>query len=96
MFSTWYVVHGGMGRHVQIFATGRDGTVKCNGSVLRRAGFKILVVQERLNKIKVFVLYGMAVRLDMRPSVQVAAASTCLCGGIIFHCFHSTRSSTQR
>ena len=39
--------------------------------------------QERLDRILGFVLYGMAVRLDMKPPVQ--AAPTCLCCEIIIH-----------
>ena len=38
---------------------------------------RIFVVHDRLNRILGFVLYGMAVYLDMKPSVQ--AASTRLC-----------------
>ena len=51
----------------------------------------ISVVQERLNRILGFVLYGMAVYLDMKPSVQ--AASTCLCCEIIIHPLPSAISS---
>ena len=40
-------------------------------------------MQERLNRIRGFVLYGMAVYFDMKPSVQ--AASTRLCCEIIIH-----------
>ena len=44
---------------------------------------RIFVVQERLHRILGFVLYDMAVYLDMKPSAQ--AASTRLCSEIIIH-----------
>ena len=44
---------------------------------------RISVVQERLNRILDFVLYGMAAYLHMKPSVQ--AASTRLCCEVIVH-----------
>ena len=51
--------------------------------------------ENRLNRILGFVLYGMAVYLDMKPSVQ--ADSTRLSYEIIFHSvFCSTRTSAQR
>ena len=58
---------------------------------------RIFVVQERLNRILGFVLYGMAVYLDMKSSVQYRqAASTRLCCEIIIIFYSTTRTSAQR
>ena len=53
-----------------------------------------ILVQELLNRIFGFLLYGMAVSLDMKPSVQ--AASTRLCCEIRIHSvFYPNRYSAQ-
>ena len=51
---------------------------------------RIFVVQERLDRILGFVLHGMAVYLDMKPSVETASTRLC-CKIIISLCFYSTR-----